>query len=94
MSMQNFGSRGTVAVGGTTATSGTASDVPASGGGLATAATSTSLRASIHGLFEITAAGTIIPSISLDVAAAAVVNGSSFECSWLGPAATLTGSWS
>ena len=95
MSMQDFGSRGTVAVGGTTATSGTASDVPASGGVLATAATSAALRASIHGTFEITTAGTIIPSIALDVAAAAVVNaGSYFECIYLGPAATLGGSWS
>lgn len=95
MSMQDFGSRGTVAVGGTTATSGTASDVPASGGVLATAATSAALRASIHGTFEITTAGTIIPSIALDVAAAAVVNaGSYFECIYLGPAAALGGSWS
>ena len=95
MSMQDFGSRGTVAVGGTTATSGTASDVPASGGVLATAATSAALRASIHGTFEITTAGTIIPSIALDVAAAAVVNaGSYFECIYLGPAAALGGTWS
>jgi hypothetical protein len=95
MSMQDFGSRGTVAVGGTTATSRTASDVPTSGGVLATAATSAALRASIHGTFEITIAGTIIPSIALDVAAAAVVNaGSYFECIYLGPAATLGGTWS
>lgn len=95
MSMQDFGSRGTVAVGGTTATSSTASDVPASGGVLATAATSAALRASIHGTFEITTAGTIIPSIALDVAVAAVVNaGSYFECIYLGPAAALGGSWS
>lgn len=95
MSMQDFGSRGTVAVGGTTATSGTASDVPASGGVLATAATSAALRASIHGTFEITTAGTIIPSIALDVAAAAVVNaGSYFECIYLGPIAALGGTWS
>lgn len=95
MSMQDFGSRGTVAVGGTTATSGTASDVPASGGVLATAATSAALRASIHGTFEITTAGTIIPSIALDVAAAAVINaGSYFECIYLGPTAALGGSWS
>ena len=85
MSMQDFGSRGTVAVGGTTATSGTASDVPTSGVVLATAATSAALRASIHGTFEITTAGTLIPSIALDVATAAVVNaGSSFECIYLG----------
>lgn len=95
MSMQDFGSRGTVAVGGTTATSGTASAVPASAAALATAATSAALRASIHGTFEITTAGTIIPSIALDVAAAAVVNaGSYFECIYLGPAAALGGSWS
>jgi hypothetical protein len=95
MSMQDFGSRGTVAVGGTTATSGTASAVPASAAALATAATSAALRASIHGTFEITTAGTIIPSIALDVAAAAVVNaGSYFECAYIGPAAALGGSWS
>jgi hypothetical protein len=95
MSMQDFGSRGTVAVGGTTATSGTASDVPTSGGALASVATSAALRASIHGTFEITTAGTIIPSIALDVAAAAVVNpGSYFECIYLGPTAALGGSWS
>lgn len=42
---------------------------------------SAALRASIHGTFEITTAGTIIPSIALDAAAAAVVNaGSYFEC--------------
>ena len=40
-------------------------------------------------------AGTIIPSIALDVAAAAVVNaGSYFECIYLGPAAVVGGSWS
>lgn len=95
MSMQDFGSRGTVAVGGTTATSGTASDVPTSGGALASVATSAALRASIHGTFEITTAGTIIPSIALDVVAAAVVNaGSYFECIYLGPTAALGGSWS
>ena len=95
MSMQDFGSRGTVAVGGVTALSGTASDVPASGAVLATAGASAALRASIHGTFEVTTAGTIIPSIALDVAAAAVVNaGSYFECIYLGPAAALGGSWS
>jgi hypothetical protein len=95
MSMQDFGSRSTVAVGGTTATSGTASAVQASAAALAIAATSAALRASIHGTFEITTAGTIIPSIALDVAAAAVVNaGSYFECIYLGPAAALGGSWS
>ena len=95
MSMQDFGSRGTVAVGGVTALSGTASDVPASGAVLATAGASAALRASIHGTFEVTAAGTIIPSIALDVAAAAVVvAGSYFECIYIGPAAALGGSWS
>ncbi len=95
MSMQDFGSRGTVAVGGTTAISGTASDVPSSGGALTTPSASAALRASIHGTFEITTAGTIIPSIALDVAAAAnVLAGSYFECIYIGPAATLGGSWS
>jgi hypothetical protein len=95
MSMQDFGSRGTVAVGGTTAISGTASDVPSSGGALTTPSASAALRASIHGTFEITTAGTIIPSIALDTAAAAnVLAGSYFECIYLGPAAALGGSWS
>ena len=95
MSMQDFGSRGTVAVGGVTALSGTASDVPASGAVLATAGASAALRASIHGTFEVTTAGTIIPSIALDVAAAAIVNaGSYFECIYIGPVAALGGSWS
>lgn len=40
-------------------------------------------------------AGTMISSIALDVAAAAVeVAGSYFECIYLGPAAALGGSWS
>ena len=95
MSMLDFGARGTVAVGGVTATSGTASDVPASAAVLASAVASSALRASIHGTFEITTAGSIVPSIALDVAAAAVVGaGSYFECSYLGPAAALGGSWS
>ena len=56
------------------------------------AGTSAPLRASIHGTFEITTAGTIIPSIALDVAAAAVVvAGSFFECIYIGPAAALGG---
>ncbi len=59
------------------------------------AGTSAPLRASIHGTFEITTSGTIIPSIALDVAAAAVVNaGSYFEGIYLVPAAALGGSWS
>ena len=66
-----------------------------SAAGLAPAGTSAPLRASIHGTFEITTAGTIIPSIALDVAAAAVVNaGSYFESIYLGPTAALGGSWS
>lgn len=93
MSMQDFGSRGTVAVGGVTALSGTASDVPASAAVLATPGASAALRASIHGTFEITTAGTIVPSIALDIAAAAIVNaGSCFECIYIGPAAALGGS--
>ena len=66
-----------------------------SAAGLAPAGTSAPLRASIHGTFEITTAGAIIPSIALDVAVAAVVNaGSYFECIYLGPTAALGGSWS
>ena len=63
--------------------------------GPTSAGTSTALRASIHGTFEITTAGAIIPSIALDVAAAAVlIAGSYFECIYLGPTAALGGSWS
>ena len=66
-----------------------------SAAGLAPAGTSAPLRASIHGAFEITTAGAIIPSIALDVAVAAVVNaGSYFECIYLGPTAALGGCWS
>ena len=66
-----------------------------SAAGLAPAGTSAPLRASIHGTFEITTAGAIIPSIALDVAVAAVVNaGSYFECIDLGPTAALGGCWS
>ena len=66
-----------------------------SAAGLAPAGTSAPLRASIHGTFEITTAGAIIPSIALDVAVAAVVNaGSYFECIYLGPTAALGGCWS
>lgn len=95
MSMQDFGGRGSLAVGTASALSGSASDIPASAAGLTTAGTTTAMRASIHGLVEITTAGTIIPSIALDVAAAAVVNaGSGFECNWLGPVGAPGGSWS
>ena len=95
MSMQDFGGRGSVAAGAASALSGSASDLPSSTAGLTTAVSATAMRASIHGLFEITSAGTIIPSIALDVAAAAIVNaGSGFECSWLGPVGTPGGSWS
>ena len=60
-----------------------------------TAGTFAPLHASIHGTFEITTAGTIILSIALDVAAAAVVvAGSYFECIYIGPASALGDRWS
>lgn len=55
--------------------------------------TGTGLGAQILGMFEISAAGTIIPSISLVTAAAAVVKtGSYFRCERMG-AASIQGSW-
>ena len=63
---------------------------------MVTAATGTGLLAEIDGIFDVTAAGTIIPSISLVTAAAAVVKaGSFFTCERIGDTATAVSSgWS
>lgn len=64
---------------------------------MVTAATGTGLGVVINGTFEVTASGTIIPSIALVTAAAASVNvGSFFECKRWGAlnANVLIGSWS
>ena len=62
-----------------------------------TAGTGTSLLFNINGTFEVTATGTIIPSLALVTAAAgSVVVGSFFECKRWGAlnANVLIGSWS
>ena len=64
---------------------------------IVTAATSTSLAVSARGTFRVTAAGTIIPSISLAVAAAAIVQTDSyFNVSRVSTSATGStyGQWS
>jgi len=70
------------------------SNSPAS---IMTAGTAASLMMNIEGTFEVTATGTIIPSIALVTAAAgSVVVGSFFECHRVGAAGAnvSTGSWS
>lgn len=63
--------------------------------GGATATTSTELFVRMSGFFSVSVAGTIIPSIDLFTAAAAVVRaGSSFMCRRIGTTATTNGSWS
>lgn len=63
---------------------------------LFTAGTGTTAFAHIKGTFEITAGGTIIPSIALQTAAAAVVSiGSYFKCNRIGSTSLTTiGEWS
>jgi hypothetical protein len=71
-----------------------ASNSPAS---IMTAGTGTALMMDIEGTFEVTATGTIIPSVALVTAAAgSVVVGSFFECVRVGAAGAnvSTGSWS
>lgn len=68
-----------------------------SGTSLVTATTGVALGTSIRGTFRVSAAGTIIPSITLLTAAAAVVNiDSYFMCRRISPSATATtyGPWS
>ena len=68
-------------------------DSTATPASMVTAGAGTELRALISGTFAVTAAGTIIPSIALVTAAAAVVEaGSYFRCERMG-AASIQGSW-
>lgn len=78
------------------ATSMQSSITPSIGAAVVTAGTGTALNVLIFGGFDVTAAGTIIPSIGLTTASAAVVKaGSGFRCYRLGPTATATGgAWS
>ena len=63
---------------------------------VATAATGTGLVVSLRGTFRVTASGTIIPSIALTTAVAAVVQiGSYFKCAKIGDSSVNSvGSWS
>jgi hypothetical protein len=63
---------------------------------MATAATNTTMQFWVRGSFEVSGAGTVIPSIQLANASAAVVAiGSYFTCERIGAAATVTnGNWS
>lgn len=63
---------------------------------MVTAGTGTAVGAEISGIFDVTSAGTIIPSTALLSAAAAIVTaGSYFRCYRIGPTATATlGDWS
>lgn len=66
----------------------------APGVGIATSGTGTQLLTTIHGVFRVSASGTVIPSIALADAAAAVVNAGSWARFWkLGDDETL-GTWS
>lgn len=75
---------------------GTVSVNEAGAAGMTTTGTGTGLGTTVRGVFDITAAGTIIPSIALQSAAAAIVQaGSFFRCRRLGPTGAATqGSWS
>lgn len=73
---------------------GSASQTTASVASIVTAGTGTAMRVAINGAFQVTATGTIVPSVALVTASAAVVKaGSLFTCEWLG-AGNATGSWS
>lgn len=65
-------------------------------GDIITPTTATNMWASISGAFQVTGAGTIIPSVALTTAAAAVMEeGSFFKCRRVGGSSVTTvGSWS
>lgn len=65
-------------------------------GDILTPTVATNMWASISGAFQVTAAGTIIPSVALTTAAAAVMEeGSFFKCRRVGSSSVTTaGSWS
>lgn len=83
---------------GTAATqTGSWSVASSSAASVVTAGTGTALMMHIHGSFEVTSSGTIIPSIALVTAAAAIVSvGSYFRCKWVGASNSnvSVGSWS
>ena len=57
--------------------------------------TTTAMSVLLEGTFDVTTAGTIIPSVGLATAAAAIVSvGSYFECTRLGPTAVKSSGWS
>lgn len=78
------------------AKAGSASVTQNSVASMVTAGTGTGMVASVRGYFDVTAAGTIIPSIALVTAAAAIVKaGSFFECERVGAtAAAASAGWS
>jgi len=78
------------------ARSGTGSVTSSSNASMVTAGTGTGLFVAINGMFNVTEGGTVIPSISLVTAAAAIVQaGSFFECERLtNTGDTTIGSWS
>lgn len=69
---------------------------PNAAAGIAVAGTATQLMANLFGTFDVTAPGTLIPSISLTTAAAASVStGSFFRCRKIGETGVATGgAWS
>jgi hypothetical protein len=78
------------------AMAGSASITSSSAASMVTADVGTGLITTIDGVFNVTAAGTIIPSIALVTANAAVVQaGSYFECAYMGEiGAETAGTWS
>lgn len=75
---------------------GGASNTSSSAASILTAATNTNMHALVRGTFRVTATGTIIPSVALVTAAAAVVAvGSYFRCWKVGSSTfTTVGNWS
>lgn len=75
---------------------GSFSKTSSSAASMVTAGTQTGIGAEITGFFNVTATGTIIPSIALVTAAAAVVKeGSSFHCKYIRPTGSLlSNGWS
>lgn len=85
---------GSLSAAGPVALTGRLDDTALFGTRVAEAAVGSELAVMIRGTFRITVAGTIIPSISLETAAAATVEtGSYFRCEFVGTSAT-SGTWS
>lgn len=94
--LQNFRGRDSTTITTVGTISGLAAATDANAGGLITAATGTAVWLFAEGFFNINAAGTIIPSINLITAAAAVVQaGTSMQVTRLGPLAdSYSADWS